>query len=72
VGRAAIQLAALRELVVHALVPARELDGSRELGARGMRIPVKPITLSGVEPITESGQADHLSERSDAGCPLCL
>ena len=32
-----------------------------------MRIPVKPITDSGVKPITQSGQADHLSERNDAG-----
>ena len=37
---------------------------------RWMRIPVKPITDSGVKPITESGQADHLSERSDAGVRL--
>ena len=36
-----------------------------------MRIPVKPITDSGVKPITQSGQADHLSERSDAGVRLC-
>ena len=28
-----------------------------------MRIPVKPITRSGVKSITVSGQADHLSER---------
>ena len=34
---------------------------------RVVRIPVKPITDSGVKPITQSGQADHLSERSDAG-----
>jgi len=32
-----------------------------------LRIPAKPITESGVEPISHSGQADHLSERSDAG-----
>ena len=32
-----------------------------------VRIPVKPITRSGMKPITESGQADHQSERSDAG-----
>ena len=32
-----------------------------------LRIPVKPITCSGMKPITESGQADHQSERSDAG-----
>ena len=31
----------------------------------------KPITDSGVKPITQSGQADHLSERSDAGVRLC-
>ena len=36
-----------------------------------MRIPVKPITESGVKPITDSGQVDHLSERSDAGVRLC-
>ena len=36
-----------------------------------VRIPVKPITDSGVKPITQSGQADHLSERSDAGVRLC-
>ena len=36
-----------------------------------LRIPVKPITDSGVKPITQSGQADHLSERSDAGVRLC-
>ena len=30
-----------------------------------LRIPAKPITDSGVKPITQSGQADHLSERSD-------
>ena len=30
-----------------------------------------PITDSGVKPITQSGQADHLSERSDAGVRLC-
>ena len=32
-----------------------------------LRIPTKPITDSGVKPITRSGQADHLSERNDAG-----
>ena len=32
-----------------------------------LRIPTKPITDSGVKPITQSGQADHLSERNDAG-----
>jgi hypothetical protein len=32
-----------------------------------LRIPAKPITESGVEPISHSGQADYLSERSDAG-----
>ena len=37
----------------------------------GVRIPAKPITDSGVKPITQSGQADHLSERSDAGVRLC-
>ena len=36
-----------------------------------VRIPVKPITDSGVKPITQSGQADHLLERSDAGVRLC-
>jgi len=33
VGRAAIQLARVRGLTVHALVPAWEVDGSRQLGA---------------------------------------
>ena len=41
-------------------------------GRVGLRIPVKPITESGVKPIGHSGQADHLSERSDAGVGLCL
>ena len=36
-----------------------------------VRIPVKPITDSGVKPISQSGQAGHLSERSDAGVRLC-
>ena len=36
-------------------------------GGSNMRIPVKPITRSGLKPITDSGQADHQSERSDAG-----
>ena len=36
-----------------------------------VRIPAKPITDSGAKPITQSGQADHLSERSDAGVRLC-
>ena len=39
--------------------------------ASKLRIPVKPIIDSGVKPITQSGQADHLSERSDAGVRLC-
>ena len=37
---------------------------------RGVRIPVKLITDSGVKPITDSGQTGHLSERSDAGLGL--
>ena len=36
----------------------------------GVRIPVKPITDSGVNPITESGPPDHWLERSDAGVGL--
>jgi hypothetical protein len=39
---------------------------------RKLRIPAKPITRSGLKPITYSGQADHQSERSDAGVRLCL
>ncbi len=35
VGRAALQLAALRELTVHAIAPSHELHRSRELGAHG-------------------------------------
>ncbi len=35
VGRAALQLAALRELTVHAIAPYHELNRSRELGAHG-------------------------------------
>nr|VFJ68319.1 MAG: hypothetical protein BECKFW1821C_GA0114237_101423 [Candidatus Kentron sp. FW] len=31
-----------------------------------MRIPVKSITDSGIKPITQTGEIDHLSERSDA------
>ena len=44
----------------------RELRRANEI-LRKVRIPVKPITHSGLKPITESGQADHQSERSDAG-----
>ena len=43
----------------------------RDRDLPGLRIPAKPITESGVKPITQSGQADHLSERSDAGVRLC-
>ena len=45
------------------------IDGEarRRRMTRTVRIPVKPITRSGMKPITESGQADHQSERSDAG-----
>ena len=46
-------------------------DSSLEGASHGVRIPVKSITESGVKPITESGQVDHLSERSDAGVRLC-
>ena len=35
-----------------------------------LRIPVIPITDSGVMPITDSMLSDHQSERSDAGVPL--
>lgn len=35
VGRAALQLATLRELTVHAIAPSHELGQSRELGAHG-------------------------------------
>ena len=35
-----------------------------------VRIPVIPITDSGVMPITDSMLSDHQSERSDAGVPL--
>jgi hypothetical protein len=37
------------------------------LYAQLLRIPVKSITNSGMNPITYSGQIDHASERSDAG-----
>ena len=40
------------------------------LRASRLLIPVKPITDSGVKSITESGQPDHWSERSDAGVGL--
>ena len=40
----------------------------RALRKRGkLRIPVKVITHSGGKVISESGQSDHRSERSDAG-----
>ena len=35
-----------------------------------LRIPVKVITHSGGKVISESGQSDHRSERSDAGVGL--
>ena len=53
--------------LVLALPPSRRrpVAATELAGRRG--IPTKPITDSGVKPITQSGQADHLSERSDAG-----
>ena len=58
-----------------------ETRGSQGLGAEKegstvmrivyrVRIPVIPITDSGMNPITESGQPEHWSERSDAGVGL--
>ena len=49
--------------------PTRYSPEVRERAVRLVlvRIPVKPITRSGMKPITESGQADHQWERSDAG-----
>ena len=35
-----------------------------------VRIPVKVISDSGLNVISESGQSDHRSERSDAGVGL--
>ena len=51
--------------------PALYLPTDPDSPVATLRIPVKPITDSGVKPITQSGQADHLSERSDAGVRLC-
>ena len=63
----------LMESVKSATLPgsASERQLSPLCASRGvrprLRIPTKPITDSGVKPITQSSQADHLSERSDAG-----
>ena len=47
------------------------VDGaSRGVTEVSVRIPVIPITDSGVIPITDSMLSDHQSERSDAGVPL--
>ena len=35
-----------------------------------MRIPAKPITDSGLKPVSQTGGAGHWSERSDAGVAL--
>ena len=43
-------------------------DGGSKLGC--LRIPVKVISDSGLNVISESGQSDHRSERSDAGVGL--
>ena len=50
-------------------------DGVRRLTSRpadlyGMRIPVKVISDSGLNVISDSGQSGHRSERSDAGVGL--
>ena len=45
----------------------------REWGRRrciALRIPVKVISDSGLNVISDSGQSDHRSERSDAGVGL--
>ena len=35
-----------------------------------VRIPAKPITDSGLKPVSQTGGAGHWSERSDAGVAL--
>ena len=52
-------------------VPALGGEERSDEAPRAGRARPKPITDSGVKPITQSGQADHLSERSDAGVRLC-
>lgn len=48
----------------------RQLAHIDDYEIRAVRIPVKPIGHSGGKPVTHSGHADHLSERSDAGIGL--
>ena len=45
-------------------------DAAPGPGADNLRIPVKVISDSGLNVISESGQSDHRSERSDAGVGL--
>ena len=45
-------------------------ENIKKLEGCGLRIPVKVITDSGLNVISESGQSGHRSERSDAGVGL--
>ena len=74
-------VAKLREHGVKAFALQADVTNMRDLWASrgyvvdqmdggGLRIPVMPITDSGVMPITDSTLSDHRSERSDAGVPI--